>query len=100
MVSRALQIRPNIVTDSLMVAKLEGFFISLAKKMKPILTKYQEDKPLVIYLGKDIAELLDNMIELFVKEEVLDQNRSGYKLASLEIGNDENLMDLMKNQYW
>lgn len=79
------------VADKLMVAKLE-FFIFIAKKLKPILTKYQDDKPLAIYLGKDIAELLDDLMELFVKEDVLDQNRTGYKLAALDVENNENII--------
>ena len=43
--------------DKLVVAKLE-VFIFIAGMRKPFLTKYQDKKPLVIYLGSDLAILM------------------------------------------
>ena len=39
--------------------------------MKPFLAKYQDEKPLVIFLGTDLALLMSDLMDLFVKPELL-----------------------------
>lgn len=77
-------VREAVQTDKLVVAKLEMFRF-IAGMMKPFLTKYQDEKPLVIFLGTDLALLMSDLMELFVKPEVLNENRTGYKLANLDV---------------
>ena len=59
--------------------------------MKPFLTKYQDEKPLVVFLGTDLALLLNDLMELFVKPEVLNENRASYKLANLDVSQSGNV---------
>ena len=77
-------VRQAILMDKLVVAKLEMFRF-IAGMMKPFLTKYQTEKPLVVYLGTDLAVLMSDLMELFVKPEVLNDNMTGYKLANLDV---------------
>ena len=53
-------------------------FRFIAGMMKPFLTKYQDEKPLVIYLDSDLAILMNDLMELFVRSEVLEENRTAY----------------------
>ena len=77
-------VREAVQRDKLVVAKLEVFRF-IAGMMKPFLAKYQDKKPLVIFLGSDLAILMNDLMELFVKSEVLEENRTAYKLANLDI---------------
>ena len=63
-------VREAVSRDKLVVAKLEVFRF-IAGIMKPFLTKNQDEKPLVIFLGSDLAILINDLMELFVKSEVL-----------------------------
>ena len=69
--------REAVQRDKLLVAKLE-LFRFIAGMMKPFMTKYQDEKRLVIYRGSDLAILMNDLMELFVKSEVLEENRTAY----------------------
>ena len=59
--------------------------------MKPFLTKYQDEKPLVVFLGTDLALLLNDLMELFVKPEILNEIRTSCKLANLDVSQSANV---------
>ena len=71
-------------TDKLVTAKLEvlGF---IAGMMKPFLAKYQDEKPIVVFLGTDLALLMSDLMDHFVRPEVLTEIMASYKLANLDI---------------
>ena len=77
-------VREVVRRDKLVVAKLEVFRF-LAGMMKPFLTKYQDEKPLVIFHGSDLANLINDLMELFVKSEVLEEKKTAYKFANLDV---------------
>ena len=74
-------VRQTVQTDKLVTAKLEvSRFI--AGMMKPFLA-YQDEKPLVIFfIGTDLALLMSDLMDLFVKPELLKEN---YKLVNLDL---------------
>ena len=53
--------------------------------MKPFLAKYWDEKPLVVFLGTDLALLMSDLMDLFVRPEVLNEIMASYKLANLDI---------------
>lgn len=65
--------------DPFTLSKLH-FFNSVAKQMKPFLTVYQTDSPVLPFLGWDLEKL--------IKPEILETATS-IKLAKLELSNDE-----------
>ena len=60
------------VADDLIPAKLK-FFCFIAEIVKPFLTKYQTDKPMVPYLYHDIVRIIRRLMQLIVKSEILDK---------------------------
>ena len=71
-------------TDKLVSEKLEAFRF-IADMMKPFLAKHQDEKPLVVFLGTDLALLMSDLMDLFVRPEVLNEIMASYKLANLDI---------------
>ena len=56
----------------LIPAKLK-FFCFIAEIIKPFLTKYQTDKPMVPYLYHDIVRIIRRLMQLIVKPGILDK---------------------------
>lgn len=81
-------VKEAVLNDSLLPLKLE-FFIFLAGTVKPFLTRYQADQPLIVDLATDITCLLNDLMGLFIKPAVLQENSNGYKLANLDVKKKE-----------
>ena len=77
-------VRDAVLSDPLTLAKL-NFFVFVTELMKPYLTKYQADQPLAVFMATDLILLLTNVMELFVKPDVLNDNTAGHKLATLDV---------------
>jgi hypothetical protein len=90
-----MTVKEAVLNDKLLVAKLE-FFVFVARLLKEFLTKYQKEEPLIVYLAKDIALLLNDVLGLFIKPTVLEENNSGYKLATLDVKKPENHLPAKK----
>ena len=60
------------VADDLMPAKLKCFCF-IADIVKPFLTKYQTDKPMVPCLCLDIVKIIRRLMQLIVKQKTLDK---------------------------
>ena len=84
------KVRDAVLQDRLIIAKLE-VFVSTAALLKPFLTKYQTEWPMIPFLVTDVEGLLRNVLSKIVKPTVL----SNSKLASIEL-KEENLL-LAKN---
>jgi len=54
------------IKDSLVIAKL-NVFVNVAKLLKPYLTLFQSEKPLVPFIGKGLGKILKSIMERFFK---------------------------------
>ena len=54
------------IKDPLVIAKLH-FFVNVAKLLKPYLTLFQSEKPLVPFIGKELGKILKSIMERFLK---------------------------------
>ena len=79
----------NPVETILIRAKLE-FFSFIAGLLKPFLLRYQEDKPLIIFIADDLVSLLVSLMELYVKPDILNANTAPHKLVNLDTSKREN----------
>ena len=84
-------VKEAVLEDPLITAKLE-FFIFVTGLLKLLLTKYQSEEPLIVYLGQDLATLLNDLMELFIDPEILKANNTQYKLAQLNVKDKNNQM--------
>lgn len=82
------------VKDPLFVAKGE-FFISVANEVEPFLTSYQTQSPMVPFLSTDLKNTVKNLMQRFVKEEVMLNANTASKLSKVEL-KDKNLKDASK----
>lgn len=62
----------SAVDDVLTKVKLK-FFCFVAGILKPFLTKYQSDRPMVPYLYKDIIDMIKKLMYLIVKPDIIDK---------------------------
>ena len=67
------------LADDLIPAKLK-FFCFIAEIVKPFLTKYQTDKPMVPYLYHDIVRIIRRLMQLIVKPEILNKCSTFFRL--------------------
>ena len=72
------------IEDPLMTAKL-SFFSYVASLLEPFLTKYQTNCPMVPYLYTDLTALFRSLMKVIVRDAVLEQCSSGYKLLQINI---------------
>jgi hypothetical protein len=54
------------------------------------------DKPLIVYLASDLTLLLSNLLNLFVKSDVMRANTTGFKLANFEVEKKNNHIAVKK----
>lgn len=45
----------------------------------------QAEEPLIVYMGKDLSDLLSDLMTLFIESAVMKENKSGYKLATVDV---------------
>ena len=72
------------VNDTFAVAKFQ-FFSFVGSLFKPFLTKYQTSWPMLPYMYDDLKELVRNVLQLYVKYEVIEKCKaaSDYKQINL-----------------
>ncbi len=68
-----------------------SFFITIADELEPYLTKFQSPKPLAPYLFEETYSVLYNLMERFVKREVLEGLKPS-AIAELDLKDSNNLM--------
>jgi len=66
------------------------FFISVASMIEPFLRKYQTNSPMVPFLYNDLGSCLRNIMNRFVKKEVLAGADTVYKLCKVDVTSKEN----------
>ena len=79
------------VGDEFTVAKL-SFFSFIAMLLKPYLTKYQTDMPMLPFLGKDLENLHRSLLELIVKPEMLSNCYSSLDILRINLTDAETYM--------
>ena len=75
--------------DPLLVAKLQ-VFLYIAKVLKPFLLKYQTDAPMMLFLGEDLQDACQKLMQKFVKKSILDSADTVYKVAHLDVLDTKN----------
>ena len=70
--------------DLLAEAKLH-FALTLAKQVKPFLTKYQSDSPLLPFLVSDLLEMLKSIISKFLTVEFAAQLKTCTQLSKVDL---------------
>jgi hypothetical protein len=83
------------VCDPLFVAKGE-VFISIATEVEPFLATYQTDAPMLPFLVCDLFTLARNLLERFVKDDVMSNVKNAEKMVGLNLDNKANLKDASK----
>ncbi|KMQ85420.1 dna-dependent protein kinase catalytic subunit-like protein [Lasius niger] len=80
------------LNDKFMPVRL-AFFCYVSKLIEPFLEKYQNDAPLAPYLYNDITSLLVDLMNIFVKKEVLEKETN---IDRIDLNNNANMI-LSKN---
>jgi hypothetical protein len=82
------------VNDPLFPAKLQ-FFVTQAKLMRPYLELYQTEKPMVVFMARDLQNLVQSVMEKFVKKSVVE-DLSGIRLTKVDLDKKDNLLPVRK----
>ena len=85
------------IKDPLVIAKLH-FFVNVAKLLKPYLTLFQSEKPLVPFIGKELGKILKSIMERFLNKKVLPDNQTLSSLFKVDI--DELSVQLPLNKVY
>ena len=64
-----------------------NIFLSIANDVAHFITRYQTDMPMLPFLARDMFDLVFNLVEKFVKEDVLKKVISTVKLVQLDLTN-------------
>ena len=78
------------VKDELTFAKL-SFFSFIAGLLKPYLTKYQTDQPMIPFLAKDLEYIYKSLMRLILKTQSFD-DCSGNDLQRVDLSNKSNYL--------
>ena len=70
------------------------FFSFALSLVEPFLRKYQCDKPMIPFMYTDLKSLIQSLLELVVKQDVLSQCKTGIQMKQLDLCNKENLLNL------
>lgn len=81
-------VKRAVSSDKLLKAK-HMFWISIARDFQPFLEQYQADSPLIPFLAADLEKLLRNVMNRFVKENVMASATSYLKLVEVNISSEE-----------
>ena len=79
----------NAVDDPLTIAKLD-FFIYVAGLLEPYLKCCQSDQPMVLFIYFDLKKLVTCLLKLSVKAEVIDNYRTSFNLANINLDKKNN----------
>ena len=77
--------------DKMKTAKLH-FFVSMAKDLERVLKEYQCDKPMVPFLFESLESLLSDVMERFIKSNVLDEKVGVQRRLRLDLDDENNVM--------
>ena len=80
------------VKDKLILLKFEVFSF-VASILEPDLLAYQTDKPIISFMCSDLERLLRNILNLFVKQEVIDKCSTPIQLKEIDIHKKDNLLN-------
>lgn len=75
--------------DPLLLAKLK-FALGIAMILKPFLTEYQADKPLVFFLKRDLECLVRKLLARFVKCSVLSASTGVVGMLKMDVADPNN----------
>jgi len=93
--NKSFEIVQQSVKDPLLTAKL-NFFLMIAKEIQPFLTKYQADKPLLPFFATEMKNLVKELMQEFIKPDLLSDATSVVKLLKIEYEKFPNHVDLSK----
>ena len=79
------------IPDQLIVAKLH-FFSHIAGIMKPYLTCYQGEGPMIPFMNDDILKFYTSLLAIVVKLTVLSKCKNGLDLMKLDLAEDDNIL--------
>ena len=79
----------DALADPFILAKLH-FFSYVSAIVEPYLRTYQTEKPMIPFMFKDLKEIVLQLMQLFIKPEVLEANKSGNKLIKIDLYKKDN----------
>ncbi|KAH9364787.1 hypothetical protein HPB48_011803 [Haemaphysalis longicornis] len=85
--------------DPLLLAKLK-FALGIAMILKPFLTEYQLDKPLVFLLKRDLECLVRKLLARFVKCSVLSASTGVVGMLKMDVADPNNHVSSEKVDIW
>ena len=94
--SKSYKIVQEAISDLFtLVVKLK-FFSFVSDIVEPFLKKYQSDKPMIPFMYEDLKDLVSRLLELFVKPDILEKNKTGKKMIKLDLYDKEILLSADK----
>ena len=94
--SNSYKIVQEAISDPFtLVVKLK-FFSFVSDIVEPFLKKYQSDKPMIPFMYEDLKDLVSRLLELFVKPDILEKNKTGKKMIKLDLYDKEILLSADK----
>ena len=87
--NKSFAVVKEATTDLLIKCKL-CFFQFVAGHLLPFLTLYQTDKPMVMFLGSDLNNLIRALMRRFVKDDILTAASTDEKLVKIDIDDKKN----------
>ena len=79
------------MNDRFVVAKLQ-FFGFVDSLFKPFLTAYQTDWPVLQFMYGDLIDMVRNLLQLFMKPDVLNKCTSETALKELDLKKKDNML--------
>ena len=79
----------NAIQDPLTIPKLHVFMF-IARILKTFLLKYQMDETMIIFLGADLYDLCQKLLQKFIKKSVMENADIVYKLACVDVIDKKN----------
>ena len=78
-------------SDKLYEAKLK-FLLSVANQLKPFLTRFQTDKPVMPFMAGELFDSIRGLTQRFVKRSVTERAKSRTKLLTVDFTKEENCL--------
>ena len=90
--TKSYSIVSEAVKDTLIQAKL-AFFKSVDNQLQPFLTSYQTEIPMISFMYNDLNNLLESMMEQFVKPALMKHLKD---TKQVDVNKTDNLCDYTK----
>lgn len=81
--------------DVLLEAKL-AFYLVVAKDLNEFLTVYQTDMPMIPFLSDDVQKIVKDLMERFVKPEVIQSAKNIQGLLKIDVSDKKNQLEIGK----